>query len=85
MATIQIKVDSEPLISFLEILKRFSQVIDSAVDLPDFPDCLVRTESDRDPTNADVLIVRFYPSDALLRFSAAVFALNRDLDLVRET
>ncbi|MGD1276759.1 MAG: hypothetical protein ABR964_06000 [Tepidisphaeraceae bacterium] len=60
----------------LEVLKGIFRFLDT-------PSEIVRLKADHLPTVTGKFVVRLYPSDAFLRFTAALRAWNRNLGIVK--
>jgi len=85
MQNIKIMCDAQPFTSFFKVLQRFLQVSPNALDFSDFGSELVRIEHDASAANTGELLVRLYPSDALLCFAGAVFARDCNFLIIDET
>ena len=79
-----ITCDASPLTTFAELLQLGLKFVHAPLGICDPPLELVRFEHDTDPARADELVVRLYPSDALLCFTAACLAGNLNLGSVQE-
>jgi hypothetical protein len=74
MAAITINCDTSPLILFAKIFEAALKGRERFLNFGDFGFELARVESDLCAAGTGELLVRFYPSDAFLRFAATVFA-----------
>jgi hypothetical protein len=83
--TMEILVDTSPLLTFTHLVQRALETIEAPLDLGDFPLDPVRLQDDPRPAGADHLLMRFYPSDRLLDFTAAIFAGNLNVGFIEET
>ena len=84
-ATMEILCDAGPFCSFANLLQRALKLFHLPFDRTDLPEELIRFENDFDATDAGHLIMRLYPSDALLDFTAAFFARNINLRVIEES
>jgi len=82
--SMDIDCDAEPLLAFVHLFNLGLQRIQSPVKIGDLPSEVCRVEQDHCPADAGEIFVRFYPSDAFLRFAAAVFARKLDCDVIND-
>lgn len=82
---LKITCDSAPLRSFTELFEAALKVRNLSLDLGNLTFELARIDTDFSAASAGELTVRLYPSDAFLRFAAAVLAGNFDLGTIKET
>ena len=80
---ITIKINTEPLSTFIKLVDGVVQVVDRGIKLPHFCPELARIEMDVCPTSAHEIVVTFYPSDSFLRFLSALWASNSNLAIVK--
>jgi len=83
--TLEILCDASPFLFFEKILYGVLKVSDRFVSLSNLSFELIRLEMDDSAAGAGKLTVRIYPSDAFLRFGAAMFAGNVDFGLVEKS
>ena len=77
-----ITADTSPLNAFLYLLEK---AVPSLPDTLEFPKELVRLDQDASPAGADKTVVTFYPSNSLLRYTAALLADDPDFKVFQET
>ena len=80
--TIRINCDTRPLLAYVELLEKSFGGLLKTLDLP--PE-LVRVESDTSTAATGELMVRLYPSDALLSFAAALGARDANCRAVEKS
>ena len=82
---IQISTDTKPLELFIKLLKAISQLPESRIIVGEFPSKLARIETNPSPTDANILSITLYPSDALLRFVSTFGAGDFDYCIIEKT
>lgn len=74
--TVNLDCDASPLMTFVQLLEGAIKSVKPRLDIPNLPDELVRVENDADSAGTGKMIVRLYPSDAFLRYGAALHYKN---------
>jgi hypothetical protein len=83
---VKLVFDTAPLLTFMEIFDRcLHQLVIAPVNFSHIPSDFVRTDTELGAAGAHEAIVRFYPSDSLLRFAATVFARDFNIDIVEQS
>ena len=72
-AEIKLKVDSKPLMLYLEVFKRVLQIRNSPINFCDFSSEIVRFETDNGTANTGEISIILYPSDTFIRFVSALW------------
>jgi hypothetical protein len=75
---VYLNMDARPFVAFMNLFGSFLKTLPRPAHAPKLPRESIRTESDPLPACANHVMVRFYPSDALLDFAAALWARNRN-------
>ena len=81
-STINLACNAEPLLLFIELLKRALQVTNRRFDLGNLEFELARIESNFSAASACELGITLYPSDAFFDFAVAIFAGDFDFSFV---
>lgn len=82
--TLSITGDATPFLLFAELFELGLKTSEGPLDLGQLPSELLRIESNVSAARAAELLIVFYPSDALLRFTAARLAGKLDLDRIKD-
>lgn len=72
-AEIKLKVDTKPLLLYLEVFKRILQISNSSINFSDFSSEIVRFETDNSTASAGEISITLYPSDTFIRFVSALW------------
>jgi len=75
---IELEADATPLLGFLELLKTRAEFADGSLSLDDLGFELVRFEQNIDAADTGKIFITFYPSDAFMRYVAALFTFDGD-------
>ena len=75
---LEISADSAPFVEYLAQLKLRLESVNRSLSLDELGFELVRFEQNVDAADAGKICVTFYPSDAFLRYVAALFAFDGD-------
>ena len=82
--TVKIICDAQPFISFAETLESFLQRRERLFDFSDLRFELTRVECDLGTAGTGKVLVRLYPSDALLGFAGAIFARDFNFSTIEK-
>lgn len=83
-ARLSIRCDTSAIMLFAELLQRALEGRVAPLCFDEFGPEDFRLEQDNRAAGTDELIVRLYPSDYLLRRTAAAFAGDFNLDLIEQ-
>lgn len=73
---LEISADSAPFVEYLAQLKLRLERVNRSLSLDDLGFELVRFEQNIDAADAGKIFITFYPSDAFMRYVAALFAFD---------
>ena len=77
---ITLKIDTDPLLPTLKLLKAFPEVIDGLVEVIGSANSLIRVEQNDLSADTGELLIRLHPSERLLSFMVAAGAGNFDFN-----
>ncbi len=75
---LEISADSAPFVGFLSLLKFRLESVNRSLSLDELGFELVRFDQNIDAADAGKIFITFYPSDAFMRYVAALFAFDGD-------
>ena len=75
---LEISADSAPFVEYLAQLKLRLESVNRTLSLDDLGFELVRFEQNIDAADTGKIFITFYPSDAFMRYVAALFAFDGD-------
>ena len=80
---IEFEADTTPLLGFLELLKARPEFADGSLSVSDLGFELVRAQQNLETADTSKITISFYPSDAFLRYVAAIVAGDGNLEGVQ--
>lgn len=80
---IEFEADTTPLLGFLELLKTRAEFADGSLSVSDLGFELVRAQQNLETADTSKITISLYPSDAFLRYVAAIVAGDGNLEGVQ--